>query len=87
MGKSLEEIASRELWQSYAVVVNGEFAYRQNAMLNMFKKGVETQKEKSIEVLSSVLDNRVLDVDRDGIIAEFAEMLNNEKKEISYESE
>lgn len=26
MGKSLEEIASRELWQSYAVVVNGEFA-------------------------------------------------------------
>lgn len=41
-------------------------------MLNMFNKGVETQKEKSIEVLSSVLDNRVLDVDRDGIIAEFA---------------
>lgn len=85
MGKSLEEIASKELWQSYAVVVNGEFAYRRNAMLNMFNKGVETQKEKSIEVLSSVLDNRVLDVDRDGIIAEFAEMLNNEK-EISYES-
>lgn len=78
MGKSLEEIASRELWQSYAVVVNGEFAYRQNAMLDMFYKGVEAQKEKSIEVLSSVLDNLVLDVDRDGIIAEFAEMLNNE---------
>lgn len=86
MGKSLEEIASRELWQSYAVVINGEFAYRQNAMLNMFNKGVETQKEKSIEVLSSVLDNWVLDGDRDNIIAEFAEMLNNEK-EISYESE
>lgn len=78
MGKSLEEIASKELWKSYAVVVNGEFAYRQNAMLNMFKKGVETQKEKSIEVLSSVLDNWVLDGDRDNIIAEFAEMLNNE---------
>lgn len=86
MGKSLEEIASRELWQSYAIVVNGEFAYRQNAMLNMFYKGVESQKEKSIEVLSSVLDNWVLDGDRDDIIAEFAEMLNNEK-EISYESE
>lgn len=86
MGKSLEEIASRELWQSYAVVVNGEFAYRQNAMLNMFNKGVEAQKEKSIEALLSVLDNWVLDVDRDGIIAEFAEMLNNEK-EISYERE
>ena len=86
MGKSLEEIASKELWKSYAVVVNGEFAYRQNAMLNMFNKGVETQKEKSIEVLSSVLDNWVLDGDRDDIIAEFAEMLNNEK-EISYESE
>lgn len=86
MGKSLEEIASRELWQSYSVVINGEFAYRQNAMLNMFNKGVEAQKEKSIEVLSYVLDNRVLDGDRDNIIAEFAEMLNNEK-EISYESE
>lgn len=86
MGKSLEEIASRELYQSYAVVVNGEFAYRQNAMLNMFYKGVESQKEKSIEVLSSVLDNWVLDGDRDDIIAEFAEMLNN-KKEISYENE
>lgn len=79
MGKSLEEIANRELWRSYAVVVNGEFAYRQNSMLNMFNKGVEAQKRKSIEVLSYVLDNRVLDVDRDGIIAEFAEMLNNEK--------
>lgn len=78
MGKSLEEIASKELWKSYAVVVNGEFAYRQNAMLNMFNKGVEAQKEKSIEVLSSVLDNRVLDGDRDSIIEEFAEMLNNE---------
>lgn len=76
MGKSLEEIASRELLQSYAVVVNGEFAYRQNAMLNMFYKGVEAQKEKSIEVLSSVLDNWVLDGDRDSIIAEFKEILN-----------
>lgn len=78
MGKSLEEIASRELYQSYAVVVNGEFAYRQNAMLNMFYKGIEYQKEKSIEILSSVLDNWVLYGDRDDIIAEFAEMLNNE---------
>lgn len=77
MGKNLEEIASRELWQSYAVVVNGEFAYRQNAMLNMFYKGVEAQKEKSIEVLSSVLDNWVLDGDRDSIIAEFKEKFNN----------
>lgn len=77
MGKSLEEIASKELWKSYAVVVNGEFAYRQNAMLNMFYKGVESQKEKSIEVLSSVLDNWVLDGDRDSIIAKFAEMLTN----------
>lgn len=86
MGKSLEEIASKELWRSYAVVVNGEFAYRQKSMLDMFYKGVESQKEKSIEVLSSVLDNWVLDGDRDDIIAEFAEMLNN-KKEISYENE
>lgn len=78
MGKSLEEIASRELYQSYAVVVNGEFAYRQNAMLNMFYKGIEYQKEKSIEILSSVLDNRVLDGDRDSIIAEFKEILINE---------
>lgn len=82
MGKSLEEIASRELYQSYAVVVNEEFAYRQNAMLNMFYKGIEYQKEKSIEILSSVLDNWVLDGDRDDIIAEFAEMLNNEKRNI-----
>ena len=86
MGKSLEEIASKELWRSYAVVVNGEFAYRQKSMLDMFYKGVESQKEKSIEVLSSVLDNWVLDGDRDDVIAEFAEMLNN-KKEISYENE
>lgn len=86
MGKSLEEIASKELWRSYAVVVNGEFAYRQKSMLDMFYKGVESQKEKSIEALSSVLDNWVLDGDRDDIIAEFAEMLNN-KKEISYENE
>lgn len=86
MGKSLEEIASKELWQSYAVVFNGEFVYRQNAMLNMFYKGVKAQKEKSIEVLSSVLDNWVLDGNRADIIAEFAEMLNN-KKEISYENE
>lgn len=78
MGKSLEEIASKELWKSYAVVVNGEFAYRQNAMLDMFYKGVEAQKEKSIEVLSSVLDNRVIDGDRDSIIAEFKEILINE---------
>lgn len=78
MGKSLEEIASRELWQSYAVVVNGEFAYRQNSMLNMFYKGVESQKEKSIEVLSSVLDNCVLGDDGERIIAEFEQMLNNE---------
>lgn len=77
MGKSLEEIASRELWQSYAVVINGEFAYRQNAMLNMFKKGVETQKEKSIEVLSSVLENWWHGGDADCIIAEFEEKLNN----------
>lgn len=82
MGKSLEEIASRELWQSYAIVVNGEFAYRQKSMLDMFYKGVESQKEKSIEVLSSVLDNWVLDGDRADIIAEFAEMLNNEKRNI-----
>lgn len=78
MGKSLEEIANRELWQSYAVVVNGEFAYRQNSMLNMFYKGVESQKEKSIEVLSSVLDNWVLGDDGERIIAEFEQMLNNE---------
>lgn len=77
MGKSLEEIASRELCQSYAVVVNGEFAYRQNSMLDMFYKGVESQKEKSIEVLSSVLDNWVLDGNRADIIAEFSEMLTN----------
>lgn len=82
MGKSLEEIASRELWQSYAVVVNGEFAYRQKSMLDMFYKGVESQKEKSIEVLSSVLDNWALDGNRADIIAEFAEMLNSEKRNI-----
>ena len=45
-------------------------------MLNMFYKGVESQKEKSIEVLSSVLDNWVLDGDRDSIIVEFKEILN-----------
>ena len=28
---------------SYAIVVKGEFAYQQQAMLNMFRKGVEWQ--------------------------------------------
>ena len=39
----------------------------------------EEMKRKAIEVLSSVLDNRVHGGDADCIIAEFEERLNKEK--------
>lgn len=73
--KTVEEAALQELMSSYAIVVKGEFVYQQQAMLNMFRKGAEWQKEKAIEALSSVLDNWVHGGDADCIIAEFEEKL------------
>lgn len=73
--KTVEEAALQELMSSYAIVVEGELAYQRQAMLNMFRKGAEWQKEKAIEALSSVLDNWVHGGDTDCIIAEFEEKL------------
>lgn len=75
MKQTVEEAAQQELMSSYAIVVEGELAYQRQAMLNMFRKGIEWQKEKAIEVLSSVLDNWVHGGDVDYIIAEFEEKL------------
>ena len=38
MKQTVEEAAWQELMSSYAIVVKGEFAYQQQAMLNMFRK-------------------------------------------------
>ncbi|MDC1864197.1 hypothetical protein [Bacteroides uniformis] len=75
MKQTVEEAAKQELTSSYAIIVEGELAYQRQAMLNMFKKGVEWQKERAIEALSSVLDNWVHGGDADCIIAEFEEKL------------
>lgn len=50
----------------------------QENMRCKFCSGAEWQKEKSIEILSSVLENWVHGGDADCIIAEFEEKLNNE---------
>lgn len=47
MKQTVEEAAWQELMSSYAIVVKGEFAYQQQAMLNMFRKGVEWQAKQS----------------------------------------
>ena len=47
MKQTVEEAAMQELMSSYAIVVKGEFAYQQQAMLNMFRKGVEWQAKQS----------------------------------------
>lgn len=78
MKQTLEEAAMQELNSSYAIIVDGNLAYQRQAMLNMFRKGAEWQKEQAIEVLSSVLENWVHGGDADCIIAEFEEKLNNE---------
>ena len=75
MKQTVEEAALQELMSSYAIVVEGELVYQRQAMLNMFRKGAEWQKEKAIEALSSVLDNWVHGGDADCIIAEFEEKL------------
>ena len=75
MKQTVEEAAKQELTSSYAIIVEGELAYQRQAMLNMFKKGVEWQKERAIEALSSVLDNWAHGGDADCIIAEFEEKL------------
>lgn len=41
MKQTVEEAAMQELNLSYAIIADGEFAYQQQAMLNMFKKGAE----------------------------------------------
>lgn len=47
MKQTVEEAAWQELMSSYAIVVKGEFAYQQQAMLNMFRKGAEWQAKQS----------------------------------------
>lgn len=47
MKQTVEEAAWQELMSSYTIVVKGEFAYQQQAMLNMFRKGVEWQAKQS----------------------------------------
>lgn len=79
MKQTVEEAALQELMSSYAIVVEGELVYQRQAMLNMFRKGAEWQKEKAIEALSSVLEDWVHVGDADCIIAEFEEKLNNMK--------
>ncbi|MCE8566508.1 hypothetical protein K0F19_07625 [Bacteroides fragilis] len=46
-------------------------------VIDVFKDGAEWQKEKSLEALSSVLENWWHGGDADCIIAEFEEKLNN----------
>lgn len=83
MKQSIEEAAREELFHSYANAYTGNvlFEYGQEAMINMFKKGAEWEKEelmqKAIEALSTVLENWVHGGDADCIIAEFEEKLNN----------
>ncbi len=43
----LEEAAKKELISSYAIVTEGELVYQRQAMLNMFRKGVEWQANQS----------------------------------------
>lgn len=74
---TLEEAAMQELNSSDAIIVEGNLVYQRQAMLNMFRKGAEWEKEQAIEILSSVLENWVHGGDADCIIAEFEEKLNN----------
>lgn len=41
MKQTVEEAAMQNLNLSYAIIADGELAYQQQAMLNMFKKGAE----------------------------------------------
>lgn len=75
MKQTVEEAALQELMSSYAIVVEGELVYQRQAMLNMFRKGAEWQKEKAIEALSSVLEDWVHVGDADCIIAELEEKI------------
>lgn len=43
----LEEAAKKELISSYAIVTEGELVYKRQAMLNMFRKGVEWRAKQS----------------------------------------
>ena len=47
MKQTVEEAAMQELMSSYAIVVEGELVYQRQAMLNMFRKGVEWQAKQS----------------------------------------
>lgn len=47
-------------------------------VIDVFNKGAKWQQEKSLEILSSVLESWVHGGDADCIIAEFEEKLNNE---------
>jgi hypothetical protein len=47
MKQTIEEAAKQELMSSYAIVVEGELVYQRQAILNMFKKGVEWLSKQS----------------------------------------
>lgn len=64
--ETLEEAARRELNSSYAIVVDGEFAYPHAAMLNMFRKGAQW---KTNHPWTSVEDERPKEKER--VLAHF----------------
>ena len=75
MNKSKEYIKSESF-----VVVNPNFpVITKESALKAVAMAEEEMQRKAIEVLSSVLDNRVHGGDADCIIAEFEERLNKEK--------
>lgn len=49
MKQTVEEAAAQELNQSYAIIVDGELAYKREAMINMFKKGAEWAEKNKIK--------------------------------------
>lgn len=59
MKLTIDEAARKELISSYAIVFEGELAYQRQAMLNMFKKGAEWQKQQSYteaQIKQAILD-------------------------------
>lgn len=59
MKQTVEEAARKELYSSYAIVIEGELAYPRQSMLNMFKKGAEWQQQQSYtedKIRQAILD-------------------------------
>lgn len=74
MKQTVEEAANDYYERKKFHLSNNLFRPR---VIDVFKDGAEWQKEKSLEALSSVLENWWHGGDADCIIAEFEEKLNN----------